>query len=189
MNLSEPTGAPPPAPFNMRPYWQLLVLIVIFAAGPSVVVYLASALADLNHCTIVDAGPTPCVIFGQDRGGLLYDMATFVQVSFVTMPIGILLGFLWVSVLIISLMAWRRKRSGAQHDRQIVCRANGEPAADLPRTAGNRFADIREHAHSAAGHTGPCRRYWCASESAKQPALKRGMFGHIITGRRPADSE
>jgi hypothetical protein len=112
MSLSEPTGAPPPAPFNMRPYWQMLVLIAIFAAGPSVVVYLASALADLNHCTIIDAGPTPCLIFGQDRGGLLYDMATFVQVSFVTMPIGILLGFLWISVLIISLMAWRRKRSG-----------------------------------------------------------------------------
>jgi len=112
MSLSEPAGAPPPAPFNMRPYWQTLVLIAIFAAGPSVIVYLASVIADLNHCAIVDAGPTPCLILGQDRGGLLYDMATFVQVSFVTMPIGILLGFLWLSVLIISLMAYRRKRAG-----------------------------------------------------------------------------
>ena len=42
---------------------------------------------------------------GQDRGGLLYDMASMVQVSFVTMPVGILLGFIWLSVLVISLMA------------------------------------------------------------------------------------
>jgi len=113
MSLSEPAGAPPPAPFNMRPYWQLLGLIAIVALGPMAIVYLASVIADLNHCTILDSGPTPCVILGQDRGGLLYDMASMVQVSFVTLPIGILLGFLWLSVLIISQMAWRRKRSGA----------------------------------------------------------------------------
>ena len=112
MSLSEPAGAPPPAPFNMRPYWQLLGLIAIVALGPMAIVYLASVIADLNHCTILDSGPTPCVILGQDRGGLLYDMASMVQVSFVTLPIGILLGFLWLSVLIISQMAWGRKRSG-----------------------------------------------------------------------------
>src|SRR3569832_59443 len=112
MSLTEPAGTPPPTPFNMRIYWQLLVLIAIVAVGPAVIVYLASAIADLNHCTITDTGPTPCVIFGQDRGGLLYDMATMVQVSFVTLPIGILLGFLWMSVLVISVMAYRRKRSG-----------------------------------------------------------------------------
>lgn len=112
MSPTEPTGPPPPAAFNMRPYWQLLALIVIVTAGPMAIVYLASVIADLNHCTITDAGPTPCIIFGQDRGGVLYDMAAFVQVSFVTMPIGMLLGFLWLAVLVISLMAWRRKRAG-----------------------------------------------------------------------------
>jgi hypothetical protein len=112
MSLTEPAGAPPPAPFNMRPYWQLLALIAIFAAGPSLIVYLASVIADLNHCTIVDTGPTPCAVLGQDRGGLLYDMASMVQVSFVTMPVGILLGFVWLSALVISVMTYRRKRSG-----------------------------------------------------------------------------
>ena len=63
MSLSEPAGAPPPAPFNMRPYWQVLVLIAIVAVGPAAIVYLASVLADLNHCTITDVGPTPCVIW------------------------------------------------------------------------------------------------------------------------------
>ena len=112
MSAVEPTGAPPPAPFNMRPYWQLLALIAIFALAPMAIVYLASVIADLNGCTIVDTGPTPCVILGADRGGLLYDMASMVQVSFVTLPIGVLLSFLWLSVLIISQMAWRRKRAG-----------------------------------------------------------------------------
>ena len=111
MSATEPSGAPP-SQFNMRPYWQLLVVIAIFAVGPSAIVYLASVIADLNHCTIVDTGPTQCVVMGQDRGDLLYDMASLVQVSFVTMPVGILLGFLWLSILVISAMAYRRKRAG-----------------------------------------------------------------------------
>jgi len=88
-----PAGAPPAAGFNMRRYWQALVAIVVFALWPYVVVYAASAIADLNHCTISDLGPAPCLVFGSDRGGLLYDMASMVQVSFVVTPIGILLGF------------------------------------------------------------------------------------------------
>ena len=108
----EPAGAPPLTPFNMRSYWQMLGLIAVFALWPYVIVYLASVIADLNRCTISDLGPTPCLVAGGDRGGLLYDMASMVQVSFVSMPIGLLLCFLWLSVLIISVMAYRRKRSG-----------------------------------------------------------------------------
>ena len=108
----EPAGAPPLTLFKMRPYWQALGLIAVFAVWPYVIVYAASVIADLNHCTISDLGPTACVIGGADRGGLLYDMASMVQVSFVVMPMGILLGFVWLSVLVISVMAYRRKRSG-----------------------------------------------------------------------------
>jgi hypothetical protein len=110
---------PPIAAFNMRLYWQALVLIGIFAVLPMAVVYLAAVIADLNGCTILDAGPTPCPIFGADRGGLLYDMAGMVQVSFVTLPIGIALGFVWLCVLIISVMTWRRKRSGVADATRI----------------------------------------------------------------------
>ena len=108
----EPAGAPPLTPFKMRPYWQALGLIAVFAVWPYVIVYAASVLADLNHCTISETGPTQCLIAGADRGGVLYDMASMVQIGFVSMPIGILLGFLWLSVLVISIMAYRRKRSG-----------------------------------------------------------------------------
>jgi hypothetical protein len=109
---AEPAGAPPLTPFSMRPYWQALAVIAAFAVWPYVIVYAATVIADLNHCTIVDTGPTACLIAGTDRGGVLYDMASMVQVSFVVMPLGILLGFVWLSVLVISIMAYRRKRSG-----------------------------------------------------------------------------
>ena len=116
---NDAAGRPPIATFNMRLYWQALMLIAIFAVLPMAVVYLAASVADLNGCTILDAGPTPCLIFGADRGGLLYDMAAMVQVSFVTLPIGIALGFVWLCVLIISVMTWRRKRSGVANATKI----------------------------------------------------------------------
>ena len=108
----DPSGPAPVERFEMRPYWQLLAAIAVFAAWPLPIVYLASVVADLNHCTIVETGATPCLIGGVDRGGLLYDMASLVQASFVTLPIGLTLGLVWLCALVINLMTWRRKRLG-----------------------------------------------------------------------------
>ena len=113
---ANPSGPAPVERFQMRPYWQLLAVIVVFALWPLPIVYLASAIADFNHCTIVETEATPCLIGGVDRGGLLYDMASLVQVSFVTLPVGVTLGFVWLCVLVINAMAWRRKRQGVVPD-------------------------------------------------------------------------
>ena len=111
--MSNDVGGRTPIPaFNMRRYWQALALIALIVLLPMATVYLAATIADLNGCTILDAGPTPCVILGADRGEILYNMAAMVQVSFITLPIGIALGFIWPCVLVISVMTWRRKRSG-----------------------------------------------------------------------------
>lgn len=110
--MSTPSGPAPVEGFAMRPYWQLLAVIAVFALWPLPIVYLASAIADFNHCTIVETGATPCLIGGVDRGGLLYDMASLVQASFITLPIGVAMGFVWLCVLLINAMAWRRKRLG-----------------------------------------------------------------------------
>ena len=108
-----PSGAPMPADrFEMRRYWQLLAIIAVFAIWPLPIVYVASVIADLNHCAIVETGATPCLVGGVDRGGLLYDMASLVQAGFVTLPLGIALGFIWLCVLVINVMTWRRKRLG-----------------------------------------------------------------------------
>ena len=115
----DPAGRPPTAGFDMRRYWQALAVIAIFAVLPQIIVYIASVIADLNGCSITDAGPTPCMVLGADRGGLLYDMAALVQVSFVVLPIGIALGFVWLCVLVISVMTWRRKRSGVADATKI----------------------------------------------------------------------
>jgi hypothetical protein len=110
--MTIPAGPAPVENFAMRRYWQLLAVIGVFAVWPLPIVYIASAIADLNHCTIVETGATPCLVGGVDRGGLLFDMASLVQASFVTLPIGVALGFIWLCVLIINVMAWRRKRVG-----------------------------------------------------------------------------
>jgi hypothetical protein len=110
--MTIPAGPAPVENFAMRRYWQLLAVIGVFAVWPLPIVYIASVVADLNHCTIVETGATPCLVGGVDRGGLLYDMASLVQASFVTLPIGVALGFIWLCVLIINVMTWRRKRLG-----------------------------------------------------------------------------
>jgi len=107
-----PSGPTPVERFQMRRYWQLLAVIAVFAIWPLPIVYAASVIADLNHCTIVETGPTPCLVGGVDRGSLLFEMASLVQAGFVTLPIGVTLGFVWLCVLVINLMAWRRKRLG-----------------------------------------------------------------------------
>ncbi|MEO8758548.1 MAG: hypothetical protein ABI398_12465 [Devosia sp.] len=117
---NEPAGTPPIATFNMRPYWQMLAIVAIFAVWPMVVVYIAAVIADLNGCTISDAGPTLCMVMEADRGGLLYDMAGMVEVSYVVLPLGVALGFVWLCVLIISVMTWRRKRSGVPDATRIT---------------------------------------------------------------------
>ena len=57
-------GAPPPARFAMKLYWQLLALIAVFAFAPWVIVYIAAVIADLNGCTLSATEALPCVIGG-----------------------------------------------------------------------------------------------------------------------------
>lgn len=107
--MSDNASGAPPAAFRMRPYWQVLALIALFALWPLVVVYLTSLVADLAGCTI---GAGPCPIGGADAGPLLAALASVVQVSVMSLPVGLMLGFLWLCVLGFSWMAYRRKRSG-----------------------------------------------------------------------------
>lgn len=110
--MSEPAviNPIPPLRFNMRPYWRTLIPILLVALVPPLLIYIASAVAELNGCTIVETGPTACIVMGADLGRALYTLASLVELVVIAFPIACLCFFLWLFVLIINVMSWRRKQ-------------------------------------------------------------------------------
>jgi hypothetical protein len=105
-------GAPPPARFEMKLYWQVLGLIAFFALAPWVIVYIAAVLADLNGCTLSATEALPCLILGADRGEVLFGLAGFADFAYISLSVGLMLVLIWGAILTVSYLAWRRKASG-----------------------------------------------------------------------------
>ena len=110
----EAAGAPPPAPFEFKIYWQVLGLIAFFALAPWVIVYIAAVIADLNGCTLSATEALPCVIGGADRGETLFGLAGFADFAYVSLSVGLMLVLIWGAILAVSYMAWRRKARGVK---------------------------------------------------------------------------
>ena len=108
----EAAGAPPPAPFEFKLYWQVLGLIAFFALAPWVIVYIAAVIADLNGCTLSATEALPCMIWGADRGETLFGLASFADFAYISLSVGLMLVLIWASILTVSYMAWRRKAKG-----------------------------------------------------------------------------
>ena len=107
-------GAPPPAPFEFKIYWQVLGLIAFFALAPWFIVYIAAVIADLNGCTLSATEALPCMIGGADRGETLFGLAGFAEFAYISLTVGIMLVVIWGGVLAISYAAWRRKAQGVK---------------------------------------------------------------------------
>lgn len=108
----EASGAQPPAPFEMKLYWQVLGLIAFFALAPWVLVYVAAVIADLNGCTLSATEALPCIIWGVDRGEMVFGLASFAELAYISLSVGLMLGLIWIAILWVSYMAWRRKALG-----------------------------------------------------------------------------
>jgi hypothetical protein len=108
----EAAGAPPPAPFELKIYWQVLGLIAFFALAPWVLVYIAAVIADLNGCTLSATEALPCIILGGDRGDTLFGLASFAELAYISLSVGLMLLLIWIAILVVSYMAWRRKAQG-----------------------------------------------------------------------------
>ena len=110
----EAAGAPPPAPFEFKIYWQLLGGIAFFTLAPWVIVYIAAVIADLNGCTISATEVLPCVIWGVDRGQMVFDLASFADLAYISLSVGLMLVLIWIGILWVSYLAWRRKALGVK---------------------------------------------------------------------------
>jgi hypothetical protein len=110
----EAAGAPPPAPFEMKIYWQLLGVIAFFSLAPWVIVYIAAVVADLNGCTISATEVLPCMIWGVDRGETIFGLASFADFAYISLSVGSMLLLTWIAILWVSYAAWRRKARGVK---------------------------------------------------------------------------
>src|SRR5215468_7574551 len=90
-------------------YWIVLVLIVAFAFAPIGSVMLCSAIANAYGCKVDEGSVHPCIINGHDYGELLYDLGAMGWFMLVTIPCGLVALASWFILLILHLVAWRKR--------------------------------------------------------------------------------
>ena len=100
-----------PRRFGMKGYWIALVAIAVFSILPLISVLVASGIAGANGC-VIGGSPTPCIILGADWGEALYTMALLSWLMFFTFPAAFVLFIIWMIVLTVHRIAWRRNSSG-----------------------------------------------------------------------------
>jgi len=100
----------PPRRFGMLWYWVTLTLIALLVLVPLGVFVVSVVITETNGCVINEASVTPCMIGGSDWSSALEGMTI---VGLVGMALGaaaaMMLFTLWVIVLVIHRMLWRRK--------------------------------------------------------------------------------
>lgn len=69
-----------------RLLWVLAIGLILFGVAPLVSVIVASELAAAHGCTLHEGFVNPCVIGGQDRGEVLYQMAVAGWLMMLTLP-------------------------------------------------------------------------------------------------------
>ena len=92
-------------------YWVVLFLIVMVALAPVGSVVLCYLIANAHGCTVDEGSVHPCMIGGKDYGELLYTMGVSGWFMFLTIPAGLLAGVIWLAVLVLHRVSWRKRRA------------------------------------------------------------------------------
>jgi hypothetical protein len=96
------------AKFPWRVYIVLALVIIAFGLLPLFGVVFAEAVASLNGCSLNEGTQSVCMVGGYDWGGTLYAAFVLTWLLLATLPLagGALL--VWLVILIIHFLAWRR---------------------------------------------------------------------------------
>lgn len=71
------------------------IIITLITLGPLLITLLGGAAASLFGCTISEVGPQECLVLSVDIGWLFYAMGVIGWLFIITVPLGVLLFFLW----------------------------------------------------------------------------------------------
>ncbi|MFB9993234.1 hypothetical protein ACFFLM_14775 [Deinococcus oregonensis] len=80
---------------KLRRVWPVLALLLLTFA-PLISVVLASSIASAHGCILSSAGVEPCIILGWDAGLLLSTTALLSWLGLATLPLGFLIGCVWL---------------------------------------------------------------------------------------------
>ncbi|MGI8820468.1 MAG: hypothetical protein ACR2ID_06345 [Chthoniobacterales bacterium] len=104
--------------FPTRLYALLLFLIAAVALAPFASILISDAIAGHYNCTLNEGGAHPCVIGGVDVGETLAVMFVLGWLMFLTVPLGAVAFLIWLVVLVIHRIRWKRR--AAAPDRASV---------------------------------------------------------------------
>ena len=94
--------------FPWRFYLLALAVIAFLAFLPLFSVWLAYTLADWHNCRLDEGSAYSCIILGGDWGDALYAMAIMGWLMLASIPLGGGAVLVWLIVLVIHWLAWRR---------------------------------------------------------------------------------
>jgi hypothetical protein len=94
-----------------RVFWGLIGLCLL----PFLPVFLATSVAALAGCELLEGGAQPCSVLGLDIGGVLYPLFLSGWFALFTLPLLAFMLLAWVFLESGSL--WRRKRRARKMQR------------------------------------------------------------------------
>ena len=107
--MTDPAPAPRPKGRGLVAVFALaFVAIVLVAGAPVISVVVAMVLAEANGCTLHEGFTNPCVIWGADRGELLYTMFVAGWFGLVTLPAGAIALLVWLVAAGVAFFLRRR---------------------------------------------------------------------------------
>lgn len=84
-------------------------IVVLACLVPLISAALATWIASRNGCPLHEGFANPCVVFGRDIGEALYAMAVTGWLALVTLPIGALVVFAWITSEVVHVVRRRRE--------------------------------------------------------------------------------
>ncbi|MES1950632.1 hypothetical protein S4A8_07235 [Salinisphaera sp. S4-8] len=102
-----------------RPRWRAIgrflavqLAIVLLAIAPMLVSVAAGQLGAALGCTVNEAGPHPCPLWGMDIGNTLSTAGVFGWLTLATLPAGAILWLAHILYTLVRLVRTYRQRSG-----------------------------------------------------------------------------
>ena len=89
---------------------RIMALFAGLALLPLLGLLLTGLVAGVLGCEVNEGGPTPCMVFGSDIGGLLSAMLTMGWFGLVTIPLLMGLVGIW-SLIEAYVWGWQRRKS------------------------------------------------------------------------------
>lgn len=88
-----------------------LVLLLLFAFGPTLILLIGGALAGALGCKMpIDTTAGPCPFMGVDLATFFSVAVAFGYLAFFTLPIGLTLLGLWLGAAVITTLLWGLRR-------------------------------------------------------------------------------